>query len=168
MMGIRTRQGSKIRTIRRMQYTGNVKFSPKLHDLIRDVGPCVVIVKSPSSPMKLWPFLCNVLPQFSQHWCVVHCCTSRHFHFGVCEKQERSTTWSSTTNLPAGKCCCLWILYMKPCSFQLFMVQTGNYQGSYRTNTVSVFVDQPSYKRNSFQWLHCIKILFIEGEYKTG
>ena len=29
-------------------------------------------MKSPSSPMKLWPFLCNVLLQFSQHWRVVH------------------------------------------------------------------------------------------------
>ena len=30
------------------------------------------MMKSPSSPMKLWPFLCNVLLQFSQHWRVVH------------------------------------------------------------------------------------------------
>ena len=30
------------------------------------------MMKSPSSLMKLWPFLCNVLLQFSQHWLVVH------------------------------------------------------------------------------------------------
>ena len=51
---------------------GNVKFSQKLHDIIRDVRLCIVMMKSPSSPMMLWPFLCNVLLQFSQHWRVLH------------------------------------------------------------------------------------------------
>ena len=36
-------------------------------EVIRHVRLCVVMMKSPSSPMKLWPFLCNVLLQFSQH-----------------------------------------------------------------------------------------------------
>ena len=42
---------------------------------IHDVRLCVVMMKSPYSPMKLWLFLCNVLLQFTQHWRVVHCCT---------------------------------------------------------------------------------------------
>ena len=53
--------------------------------------------------------------------------------------------WTIWGRKSAGVCCCLWTLYMKPRSFQIFVVQTDNYQGSYRTNAVSVFVDQPSY-----------------------
>ena len=39
-----------------MRYTGNVKFSEKLHGVIRDVRSCIVMMKSLSSPIKLWPF----------------------------------------------------------------------------------------------------------------
>ena len=81
--------GSKIGVVRQMRYTGNVKFSQKLHDLICDIRPCVVMMKSPSSLKKLWSFLSNVLLQFSRHWRVVHL---HQFHFVACKKLVTSTT----------------------------------------------------------------------------
>ena len=97
------------------------------------------MMKSPSNPMKLCPFLCNVLLQFSQHWRVVHLqltlaaalhkfqrlyplsgnrivlsCNAPLATPPLCGMRKTTEVDNIEQYYQAGECCRLWTLYMKP------------------------------------------------------